>query len=428
MKKLIWIFLLLNAFSSSAQNLYNPSILGQPSRNIKVGNGFQVDDTLLVKGIVWFSGILTDNSLDTVYGVKNGVLYKRLVSTISSTERKVDTLYRTPGKDSIVFTVNNIRYAIKDSTGGGGGDASLSGLTAATATNNIFNTNYKQRWNWNTLAGDTAIVISSNSTAAASDLQNLLTIAQSGANSTSTQTTYAAQFSNTKTGAASTNIAGKFTASGASTNYALDLTGWVRMTAGDKMLFGNSSAIYNFTAGSALWVESPSAGELVLQASGSNGRVGVYKGNVTTIGLGYLTSTRQSIGFSADQSGTTHRSVGSTAGVIEHDNGKLYLCANTGLSGGYATFTANQVMVINGGASVATSNVGIGTSSPASSSVLDLTSTTKGFLPPRMTTTQRDAIASPATGLTLFCTDCTATDASTGVMQTYNGTSWKNFW
>ena len=45
-----------------------------------------------------------------------------------------------------------------------------------------------------------------------------------------------------------------------------------------------------------------------------------------------------------------------------------------------------------------------------------------------MTTTQRDAISSPATGLTLFCTDCTATDASTGVMQTYNGATWKNFW
>ena len=44
-------------------------------------------------------------------------------------------------------------------------------------------------------------------------------------------------------------------------------------------------------------------------------------------------------------------------------------------------------------------NVGIGTTSPAATSILDLTSTTKGFLAPRMTTTQRDAIVSPATGL-----------------------------
>ncbi len=35
---------------------------------------------------------------------------------------------------------------------------------------------------------------------------------------------------------------------------------------------------------------------------------------------------------------------------------------------------------------------------------------------------------SPAAGMIRFCTDCTANDASTGVMQTYNGTTWKNNW
>jgi hypothetical protein len=36
------------------------------------------------------------------------------------------------------------------------------------------------------------------------------------------------------------------------------------------------------------------------------------------------------------------------------------------------------------------------------SAILDVTSTTKGFLPPRMTTTQKNAIASPATGLMIY--------------------------
>ncbi|MDB9910955.1 discoidin domain-containing protein [Flavobacteriaceae bacterium] len=49
---------------------------------------------------------------------------------------------------------------------------------------------------------------------------------------------------------------------------------------------------------------------------------------------------------------------------------------------------------------------GIGTNSPDPSAVLDLTSTTQGFLPPRMTYAQMTAIVSPTAGLTVYCTDC----------------------
>ena len=65
--------------------------------------------------------------------------------------------------------------------------------------------------------------------------------------------------------------------------------------------------------------------------------------------------------------------------------------------------------------------VGIGTNSPNGSAQLDVSSTTKGFLPPRMTYAQRNAITSPATGLMIFCTNC-----GTGEPQFYNGTEWKN--
>jgi len=40
----------------------------------------------------------------------------------------------------------------------------------------------------------------------------------------------------------------------------------------------------------------------------------------------------------------------------------------------------------------------------------------------------RDLITSPNPGTTIFCTDATATDRSTGVMQVYNGSTWKNAW
>jgi hypothetical protein len=53
-------------------------------------------------------------------------------------------------------------------------------------------------------------------------------------------------------------------------------------------------------------------------------------------------------------------------------------------------------------------NVGINTNAPAASALLDLVSTSKGFLPPRMTEAQRDAIGSPATGLVVYNTDTNA--------------------
>lgn len=62
------------------------------------------------------------------------------------------------------------------------------------------------------------------------------------------------------------------------------------------------------------------------------------------------------------------------------------------------------------------------------SAIFEANSTTQGILPPRMTESQRNAISNPATALTLFCTDCTATDTSTGVTQTWNGSTWKNHW
>jgi hypothetical protein len=58
-------------------------------------------------------------------------------------------------------------------------------------------------------------------------------------------------------------------------------------------------------------------------------------------------------------------------------------------------------------------------SSANSTAMLDIKSTTKGFLPPRMSQVQRDAIITPATGLIVQCTDC-----STIGPYTYNGTQW----
>ncbi|MDO8443191.1 MAG: hypothetical protein Q7S81_02975 [bacterium] len=59
--------------------------------------------------------------------------------------------------------------------------------------------------------------------------------------------------------------------------------------------------------------------------------------------------------------------------------------------------TTPTMSVVGGG-------VGIGILTPAASALLDMTSTAKGFLAPRMTTTQRDAIGTPAEGLLIYNT------------------------
>lgn len=64
-------------------------------------------------------------------------------------------------------------------------------------------------------------------------------------------------------------------------------------------------------------------------------------------------------------------------------------------------------------------NVGIGTKNPDPSALLDLSSTTKGLLLPRMTQAQRDAIKNPVAGLIVY-----QTDQAIGTY-TYNGTTWQ---
>ena len=66
----------------------------------------------------------------------------------------------------------------------------------------------------------------------------------------------------------------------------------------------------------------------------------------------------------------------------------------------------------------------IGTSTPNTSARLQVDSTTKGFLPPRMTATQASAIVSPAEGLLLYVTNTNGTFTTKGWWG-YDGATWK---
>jgi hypothetical protein len=64
-------------------------------------------------------------------------------------------------------------------------------------------------------------------------------------------------------------------------------------------------------------------------------------------------------------------------------------------------------------------NVGIGITSPSPSAKLEVSSINQGFLPPRLTIAQRNAITNPAIGLVIYCTDCDE-------LEVFNGTIWKS--
>lgn len=73
--------------------------------------------------------------------------------------------------------------------------------------------------------------------------------------------------------------------------------------------------------------------------------------------------------------------------------------------------TAGDISIMPSG------GLGVNTLTPDASAELDVSSTTKGLLPPRMTTTQRNAISSPATGLVVY-------DTTVDALYVYNGSAW----
>jgi hypothetical protein len=122
-------------------------------------------------------------------------------------------------------------------------------------------------------------------------------------------------------------------------------------------------------------------------------------------------------------SGSNNIAVGYNAAAGSTGSKNLTLSYN----GNIPTATAdNQLNIGNvlwgsgcsGTSTTAAGSLSVGVNTPDASALLDLTSTTKGLLLPRMTTTQINAIASPAAGLILYNTTINHPCF-------YNGTSWQ---
>jgi hypothetical protein len=169
-----------------------------------------------------------------------------------------------------------------------------------------------------------------------------------------------------------------------------------------------------------------------------------------TIGIGLTNPTaRTHIQGSGSTSATTSLLVQNSAGTerfkIQDDgtttfNGGLTISTNGGkLNSGLTqmqlgTDAARAVITYSNNTAVVsakyfTGNIGLIVSDSKTygdasdialnvTAVLQADSTTRGFLPPRMTTTQKNAIASPATGLQVF-------DSTMNATCEYNGTAWR---
>ena len=86
---------------------------------------------------------------------------------------------------------------------------------------------------------------------------------------------------------------------------------------------------------------------------------------------------------------------------------------STSTFAGPVTFGSNLLNIIS------TGQVSLGAALANASALLQLDSTSRGFLPPRLTTIQKNAIGSPSSGLILY-------DSDLNKLNVYNGSAWKN--
>jgi hypothetical protein len=166
-----------------------------------------------------------------------------------------------------------------------------------------------------------------------------------------------------------------------------------------------------------------------MRITGSTGNVGIG----TTTDAGYkldvngtarvqsaLTATANiNVDSGATNSAILFKTSGTSKGVIGTDNSIFGV--NNSIIGLYV-YGANDFELSTNNIrrliAKGNGNILIGTTTDIASSKLTVESTTQGFLPPRMTTTQKNAIASPAAGLVVY-------DTTLGKLCVRTASSWE---
>jgi len=117
--------------------------------------------------------------------------------------------------------------------------------------------------------------------------------------------------------------------------------------------------------------------------------------------------------------------------IISGNDGYFYIGSTGGNDMAFLNdFATGKIKFAAGGSSTAhatlfsTGNLAIGTTSDTASAILTLSSTTKGFLPPKMTGAQGEAITTPAEGLMIYTTNAGSGAITSAGWWGYNGTTW----
>ncbi|MFN9112182.1 MAG: beta strand repeat-containing protein [Bacteroidota bacterium] len=174
-----------------------------------------------------------------------------------------------------------------------------------------------------------------------------------------------------------------------------------------RFIIGNGIGFYATTGGASAPIVRSGSGIFVGDAgtfdnTAANGMVVLGKPNNfsrTTTGVGATASTVELIGTHSPASTNIRYNMLSIIPVYNQTG-----TANGAFTGIDYNPTITNLVGPHYAATFRSGSVGIGTSAPNASAALDVTSTTQGVLFPRMTTTQRNAIATPADGLVIYNT------------------------
>jgi hypothetical protein len=174
----------------------------------------------------------------------------------------------------------------------------------------------------------------------------------------------------------------------ASTKYGLyvSLSGPSNTNYGSFIVLSGSSATQYGSLISLSGASTQYGSSIQLSGTGSN-----YGSLITLSGAGVI-----NVGMDISVSGaSTNNAIRVSSGnCIFNDNGDDYDFRIEGL-------TESNLFFVD----ASNDNIGIGTGTPNSKALIDMTSTTKGFLPPRMTGAQAEAISSPPDGLLVYITN-----------------------